>query len=226
MICVIADTHGDYSRFSDKKLRMLKKGDYLIVCGDFGFVWDGTEHEKSTLKKIGEKKYTTLFLTGSHDNYELLSHYPTEEYKGGKARQICGNLYMLESGELFSIDGQSIFVFGGGQAGDIEARMENNTWWSAELPDEKMLEEGRKRLYEAGNMADYIFTHEPPASLAEFLERGNAVIPMCRLNIFFDRMKSEVDFKMWFFGKLHKNKFIPPRYHAVFDEPYIIDNKN
>lgn len=229
MICVIGDTHGDYERFSHKRIKSLKKGDFLIICGDFGFVWDGSAKERQILKKIGAKRYTTLFLTGSHDNYELLEQYPEEYYFGGKARNICGRLYMLSSGNIFNIDGKKIFAFGGGQAADIDARMENDKWWEQELPDEKWLEEGREALANAGDSVDYIFTHEPPASIAEFLQMHgtvspeSAVVPQNRLSIFFDGLKGEIDFKMWFFGKLHRNKLVPPRYHAVFDEPYIIE---
>ena len=46
MVYITGDTHGDYSRFTSSAARRLKKGDTLIVCGDFGFVWDGSEKEK------------------------------------------------------------------------------------------------------------------------------------------------------------------------------------
>lgn len=220
MICVMADTHGDYSRFSHKILKRLKKNDYLIVCGDFGFVWDGSEKENAVLKKIGSRKFTTLFLTGSHDNYSLLEKYPEESFLGGRARNICGNLYMLISGNIFGIDGKKIFVFGGGQSPDIEARIENGTWWEQEMPSEQQMDEGRRRLAENRDSADYIFTHEPPASIAEFLNEHSAVN---RLNVYFDSLKGEIKYKMWFFGKLHKNKLVPPKYMAVFDEPYVIE---
>lgn len=224
MICVIGDTHGDYSRFSHKKIKALKKDDFLVICGDFGFVWDGSDREKAILKKIGAKRFTTLFLTGSHDNYDLLEQYPEEDFLGGRARNISGKLYMLSSGGIFDLNGHKAYVFGGGQAADIDVRIENSTWWEQELPDEAQLESGRKRLEAAGGKVDYIFTHEPPGSLAEFLQTGKqAVLPMSRLNIYFDKMKSEIAFKMWFFGKLHKNKLIPPKYAAVFDEPFVIE---
>lgn len=224
MICVMGDTHGDYSRFSHRLIKRLKKGDFLIICGDFGFVWDGSDKEKTVLKKIGGKRFTTLFLAGSHDNYELLEAYPETELFGGRARNICGNLYMLSSGEIFDIDGKKSFVFGGGQASDIDVRIENDTWWEQELPDEKKLEEGRNKLSAIGDKVDYIFTHEPPESIAEFLDmRDPHSLTMSRLNIYFDKLKSRINFKLWFFGKLHKNKLIPPKYVAVFDEPYVID---
>ena len=195
-----------------------------MICGDFGFVWDGSDKEKAVLKKIGGKRFTTLFLAGSHDNYELLEAYPETELFGGNARNICGNLYMLSSGEVFDIDGKKSFVFGGGQASDIDARIENDTWWEQDLPDENKLEEGRAKLSSLDDTVEYIFTHEPPASIAEFLDMRNPhSLPMSRLNIYFDRLKGEIKFKLWFFGKLHKNKLIPPKYAAVFDEPYVIE---
>ena len=51
MILITGDVHGDISRFSDKKIRRLKKGDTLIVCGDMGLIWDGSDKEKKLLKR-------------------------------------------------------------------------------------------------------------------------------------------------------------------------------
>ena len=65
MIYFTGDLHGDYDRFKSKELKKLKKGDTLIVCGDFGFLWDGSKKEQSILKKIEKLKYQVLFLEGS-----------------------------------------------------------------------------------------------------------------------------------------------------------------
>ena len=55
MIYVTADLHGDATRLRTKEIRRLKKGDTLIVLGDFGFLWQGTPKEKKLLKKLGKK---------------------------------------------------------------------------------------------------------------------------------------------------------------------------
>lgn len=43
MIYVTGDTHGEFGRFSKKKLRIkgmeLTADDYVIVCGDLGLCW-------------------------------------------------------------------------------------------------------------------------------------------------------------------------------------------
>jgi len=46
MICITGDIHGDIDRFEHKAIKKLKKGDTLIVCGDFGFMWDGEQKRK------------------------------------------------------------------------------------------------------------------------------------------------------------------------------------
>lgn len=53
MIYITGDIHGDFSRFKSPLLRKLKKNDALIVCGDFGFIWEGTQAERKILKKSG-----------------------------------------------------------------------------------------------------------------------------------------------------------------------------
>ena len=83
MIYVTGDLHGDPARLSDRALRRLKKGDFLLVCGDFGFVWDGSPAEMKLRRKLGKKKYTTIFVDGAHDNLPMIRQFPEEDYAGG-----------------------------------------------------------------------------------------------------------------------------------------------
>ena len=46
MIYVTGDTHGELADFQQKEFKKLKKGDYLLVCGDFGFFWNGDKSEQ------------------------------------------------------------------------------------------------------------------------------------------------------------------------------------
>ena len=80
MIYVTGDTHGEICRFHSPEMRKVKKGDTLIVCGDFGFIWDGGKKEEKNLKKLGTRKYNLLFLDGTHENFDLLSRYPTVDW--------------------------------------------------------------------------------------------------------------------------------------------------
>jgi len=69
MIYVTGDVHGDLGRFKGKAVaRKLKKGDYLIVCGDLGFFWNDSREERKARKWLSRRKYTILFVEGTHDN--------------------------------------------------------------------------------------------------------------------------------------------------------------
>ena len=128
MVYVTGDMHGDASRFSDPRLKKLKKGDTLLVCGDFGFLWNGSKAEQKLLKQIGSKKYNVCFLDGTHENFELLKSYDVIEWNGGKARQIYKNLYHLMRGQIYEIEGLKIFTMGGGESPDIDIRFDNDSW--------------------------------------------------------------------------------------------------
>lgn len=217
MIYITGDTHADFSRFKDPALRKLHKYDALIICGDFGFIWDGSEKENKLLKKIGKLPYNVLFVEGSHENYDLLEKYEVSEWCGGKTRLISGRLRQLMRGQVYDIAECKVFTFGGGQTDDpyeLNEMIEGENWWQRELPSEEELTEGRENLEECGNKVDFIVSYEPPAKIQEFIT-GRA--DMNNVNIYLNEIYDKAEFKQWFFGKLHLNKLIPPKYQAVYD---------
>ena len=86
LIYVTGDTHGDFTRFQSPILKKAEEGDYLIVCGDFGFFWDDSKKEQKLRQKIDKLKFTVCFVDGCHENYDLLEKYPTRKWNGGVAR--------------------------------------------------------------------------------------------------------------------------------------------
>ncbi len=216
MIYLTGDLHGDIERLKSKEMKKLKKGDTLIVCGDFGFVWDGSKKEQSVLKKLGKSKYQILFAEGTHDNLDLLEQYPAEDWNGGKARRISGSLMKLERGNVFTIEGKKLFVFGGGESPEMDLRAGDGTWWEQELPTEQEIEQARQTLKEHENRVDCIITHECSSTVRHFIDMdGEHSNLMTR---FFDEITEQVDFKKWFFGCYHMDKVIPPRYYAMFQK--------
>lgn len=221
MIYVTGDMHGELSRFKSRKIRKIKKGDTLIICGDFGFIWSGDDQEKKIIKKLGKKKFNIVFVEGCHDNYDLLKQYPVEDWNGGKVRTISGNLKQLMRGHIYIIDDKKIFAFGGGQNVEREIRMEHKTYWDEELPSAAELEFGLDNLKANNSSVDYIITHEPPSLLINYLNTDDTVLTN-QLNVTLSNITFHTDFKMWFFGKCHKNAIISKKYHALFDDVAII----
>jgi hypothetical protein len=212
MVYVTGDTHGDITRFNAK----LKKDDTLIVCGDFGFIWEGSRSEGSILKKIGKLKFNVAFVDGCHENFDLLEGYPVAEWNGGKVRAISGKLVSLMRGEIYTIEGQTFFAFGGGASNDYDMRISANTWYKREQPSAEEIKYGSDNLLKYNNKVDYIITHEPPQSLKKCLNID--MNQQLEINAFFDNIIKTCKFKTWFFGKTHINKRIPPHFYTVFDE--------
>lgn len=214
MVYITGDTHGDLERLDSIRL---KKGDTLIICGDFGFVWDGSAKEEKILRQLGKKKFNICFLDGTHENFELLDNYDVGVFCGGKAHNISGNLYHLMRGQIFSIEGMTFFAMGGGESPDIDMRFDNDAWSRREFPNSDELTEGADNLEKCGCKVDYVVTHEPPAKIKSFLKLKSEIpVRITGLNAYFDEMSNACEYERWFFGSMHIDKHISPSNIAVF----------
>ncbi len=224
MIYVTGDMHGEQGRFDDSKLKKLKRGDYLIVCGDFGFLWDNSVRERAFIKKLSKKKYTTLFIDGTHENFGLLNSYEVSKWCGGKVHLIGDKVIHLMRGQIYHIEDQTVFTMGGGVSSDIDIRFENNTWSSDEMPSRDELVEGVDNLEKFGGDVDLVITHEPPAKLKEFmLLKEKQPANITSVNTYLEEMSSVCTFRKWYFGSLHIDKYISSTHISTFR--YIYNSK-
>ena len=212
MIYVTGDMHGDLRRLRSKAAKKLKKNDYLIVCGDFGFLWEGSKKERRLLKWLGKRKYTILFIEGTHDNLDLINEYPVTDWNGGKVHEISGKLRHLIRGNVFEVDGFKIFAFGGGESDDADLR--KHRWWSDEMPTLEELAAARDNLAKHNNKLDYIFTHQSSRHMKRVITMHDNETNV--LDVFFDAVRENCKYKQWFFGGYHINKKIPPSEMALF----------
>ena len=218
MIYVTGDTHGIISRFEDPRLHSLKENDTLIICGDFGFLWDGSKEEMNTLKKLAKKKYNICFVDGTHENFEMLSKLKVKIWNGGKVHQIAPNIFHLMRGQIFTIEGQNIFTMGGGESPDIEIRFEMNTWSELEIPTRDEFVEGVENLQKYGGQIDIIISHEPPAQIKDFLLlKTHNDASITAINTYLEDVGRTCEFKHWYFGSLHLDKFISNTHICVFN---------
>ncbi len=219
MVYVTGDLHGDIARFKTPAAKKLQKGDTLLVCGDFGFIWDGSKEEEKQLAKLGDKKFNICFVDGTHENFDLLNAYEVSEWNGGKVQHIGGNVYHLMRGQVFTIEGFQIFTMGGGESPDMDIRIASDNWSPAESPNQQELLEGASNIGAKGNKVDIIITHEPSAKIKDFLTMKNTVKPrVTLLNTYFEELAGAVDYKKWYFGSLHMDKHISATQTAVFHD--------
>ena len=82
MVYITGDTHGDVTRFSmdnfpEQKTFTDQNENYVIICGDFGLIWNylaETPSEKYWLNWLENKKFTTLFVDGNHNCHPIRPH--------------------------------------------------------------------------------------------------------------------------------------------------------
>ena len=115
MIRVAGDTHGDPVRFIENNMgdNEWTSDDYLIVCGDFGFIFRNNEAEREFLDYLETKPYTICFCDGNHENFPAIFSYPKEKWNGGYVHRIRKNVLHLMRGQVFEIDGRKVFTMGG-----------------------------------------------------------------------------------------------------------------
>lgn len=219
MVYITGDTHGDMSIFKSPKLRKLNDEDILIVCGDFGFLWDDSEKEKKNLEALCKKKYTICFVDGAHENFDMLNKYKPYRFKGGNAHKISQNIYHLMRGEIFTFCGKTFFCMGGGDSDDGDMRTEGQTWFKEELPNAEELMNGALNLKDNNYIVDYVITHEPPALAKDFIKlHSNTQMKQSVLNTYLQELMKNVEYNHWYFGSLHTDLQISKSMTAVFQE--------
>ncbi len=214
MVYITGDVHGDLSRFRHGKLRWLGKKDTLIILGDFGFIWAGDQQEKDALAWLARRKYTILFLDGTHENFDLLGEYPVSEYCGGKVHQIAGNLYHACRGSVFTIEDKKILCFGGGESTDQEEREVGVNWWKEEMPSKEEMIDCVQNLEANDYTVDYVLTHDAPSKLLDFKIVKQS--EESELHCFLDKVLLKIDYKKWYFGRYHKDLALTPKAECVF----------
>ena len=248
MIYITGDTHGDVTRFSMSNFPEQKEFEshdenFVIICGDFGLIWNYKEesyYEKYWLNWLEDKKFTTLFIDGNHESFPRLYDYPVKEWNGGLVHEIRPHVLHLMRGQIFNIDGCVIFTFGGARSHDINYlldiddpdfsekrkqlrkdklfyRVKNISWWEEEMPSQEEMQTGLNNLEKNDWKVDYIITHDCAASTKALYSLGDFKVN--ELNKYLEKIRSKCNFKRWFFGHLHNDKQILTKeiliYHQI-----------
>ena len=235
-IYITGDTHGGFQRFGGKyfpQQRNMGREDYVIITGDFGGLWDGSNKDQHWLDWLEEKSFTTLFVDGNHENFDLLNALPEKRWNGGRVHEVREHILHLLRGQVFTFGGLTWFTMGGASSHDIQDgildpadpdferqywlmrrlramfRVKGVSWWSEELPSAEEYNEALANLERAGWAVDCILTHCAPSSIVKKLDPGYGTD---KLTDFLETVKQRCQFAWWFFGHYHKNQIIDERY--------------
>ncbi len=247
MIFITGDTHAEFGRrFNTKAFpeqKEMTKEDFLIVCGDFGGIWDldgESKDEKHWLDWFDTRNYTLLFVDGNHENFNRLYSYPEKEWNGGRVHEIRHNILHLMRGQVFELCGKKIFTFGGAQSHDIPGgpldrddpefeqkkkfrelrympyRIKNETWWEQELPSAKEMGEGLKNLEANSWKVDFIISHCCSTSTQALISTGDYKPDI--LTDYLEEIKNKTKYKKWFFGHYHDNRNVSAEEILIYEQ--------
>ena len=211
-IFITGDTHCDYdwnklntTNFSEQK--KLTKDDYVIITGDFGGVWGLDKTDKYIIKNYEQRKFTTLFVDGNHENHDALDQYPVEEWNGGKIHRVSDTVIHLMRGQVFEIGGKTFFTMGGAQSTDKIYRKEGISWWARELPSDEEYAEAIANLKKRDFKVNYIVTHCAPEDYLSYTEMDAVVRNVNKMTGVLSSLITEykIDFEGWYFGHYHED---------------------
>lgn len=245
MIYITGDCHQDFQRFQThnfpEQFEMTKE-DFVIICGDFGGIWNNseTEHEKRLMDDLESLPFTTLFVDGNHENYDRLYAFPEEIWHGGKVHKIRPSVIHLMRGQVFEIGGKYIFTFGGARSHDISGgvldpgapdykeqlqrakrgyepfRIKHVSWWDQEMPSEEEFEEGLRNLETVGYQVDFIVTHCAPTDVQALFSGG--LYSKDQLTDYLMELEKRTEFVKWFFGHYHDNRNVLDRFVMIYEQ--------
>lgn len=251
MIYVTGDIHGSpgyrFNTHNFPEQKEMTKDDFVIICGDFGLVWDYTgesKEERYWLDWLDEKPFTTLFVSGNHENFDRLYKYPIVDFHGGKAQQISKSVYHLMRGNIYELCGKSFFTFGGASSHDVwdgildpdsfndidefketcrrwynkgkVFRIKGMSWWERELPTQEEMNFGLKTLAEHNDSVDFIVSHCAPQQVASLISRGEYKPDI--LTAYFAAIAEDTKFTKWFFGHYHDNQQIMGKFQLLYED--------
>lgn len=245
-IWITGDCHGDVRKFSVdcfyEQKEMNQNEDYVIICGDFGLIWNCDEEsktEKYWLDWLEDKPFTTLFVDGNHENFDRLYKYPVKEWHGGRVHEIRPHVLHLMRGEVFEIEGKKFFAFGSAASHDIRDgildpfedadlikqwrkepyrlfRINHVNWWKEELPSEEEMQNGINNLEKHDWEVDYIISHTPPASVIALL--GHGAYKQDVATQYLEEIRSQTEFKLHLMGHMHICKQINERDILLYEQ--------
>ena len=221
MIYVTGDLHGgiDIHKLSMKEFPQqeeMTKQDYVIVLGDFGLIWNNEREELFWRDWLLQRNFTTLFIDGNHENFDLLNKYPVELWNGGKIQKINDSIFRLMRGQIFRICDKKFFTMGGASSIDKHNRIDGLSWWKEEIPNDEEFHEAIINLDKYNDSVDFILSHTCTNEISEQIVYHHTKDKLT--NFFSHYIEPTVNYNHWYFGHLHDDIEIDDRHTLLYDK--------
>lgn len=228
-IYITGDTHGtiDLNKLINLSYRdeTLTKKDYVIIVGDVAILWSSfipsrpnkiSMRDKDLIDIYNSLPFTTLFIDGNHENHKALHKFPVSIWNGGKVHKITNSIIHLMRGQIFNINNYTFFTMGGADSVDKLTRIENESWWPEEMPNDLEYVEAMKNLNRVHYKVDYVLTH---CCQNKYLQQLCTMHPSPdELTDFLSNIEDDynLQFTHWYFGHHHKDIQLDEKHTCLY----------
>lgn len=160
--------------------------------------------------------FTTLWLDGNHENFNLIEQYEVTEWHGGRVQYMRPHVIHLMRGQIYDIYNHSFFVMGGATSIDRAHRTPNISWWEQEMPTYEEMNEGFKNLEQHNFCVGYVLTHCAPTRFLGDIFKGTW-FDTDPLNRYLNQIEQKLTYKKWYFGHYHIDKS-GEKWQALYDD--------
>lgn len=182
----------------------MTKEDVVVIMGDAGFVWDGSETDKYWQDFLDNKPWTTFCVLGNHENYDMIEQLPTTTFGGEEVYQVSKSVFYAKTGRIYDLCGKKCLVINGADSHDKEYRTPNVSWWAQEQITEEDIDIAKANLGKYNGTVDFVFSHTGGQEVCNFLG-FKPTISDNRLT----RILDGVIYKKHFCGHYHKDMVTP-----------------
>ncbi len=163
----LGDTHGDLAFAESAAKRALEHGAELVQCGDWGFLWPGSNQLAELSDMLVGLGVPLRFVDGNHDVHPALKKLRGRVRRSGI--EIAKNVIYQPRGSVHEDKDGTRFLFcGGAPSIDKASRVEGESWW----PEETITETEFDLAMSAKGPIHVLVTHDAPAFPPGFSPKG------------------------------------------------------
>jgi len=180
------------------------------------------------LDEVEEAGYTLAFVDGNHENYPKMEALPDQQLWGGVVGVLRPHIVRLKRGEVYAVEGRTVFAMGGAMSQDRYMRREGESWFPQEIPGDEDCRHAEESLNKVERKVDCVLTHAAPIETFEYMVRRGVMDgrPQQEEFAFLNYLQyvcDTVEYGKWFFGHYHVDMELWRGQTAVLDEVISLD---
>tara|TARA_A200000159_G_scaffold163425_1_gene189620 strand:- start:6186 stop:6857 length:672 start_codon:yes stop_codon:yes gene_type:complete len=170
----------------------------IIQVGDFGIHFR-EDCEVAEWFNSREGGLTWVTCGGNHDNWPKWREQESVELFGGKVKKLASGCFFADRNTILNIGGVKHLFFGGAESTDKALRVEGESWWHEETPNQAEALDLFDAMLES--RPEVVVSHDAPSRIElGRMNRDTAPTPRMLENVL---KHSGHKPKRWYFGHHH-----------------------